>query len=124
MANQHQEIISFCVDELEVNNIALNNLSKDILRKNSIGEYDISDLLSSLGSSIEKVGSRLNDSRDNSEYKELLHLLLLVKDGMHEARVSFDRRRVNRDTLLSQILARNHSVYVELVKIRDEDSYF
>ena len=124
MANQHQEIIKICIDELEVNNIALNNLSKDLLRKNLIGEYDISDLLSSLRSSIEKLDSRLIDSRDISDYKELLDLLWQVRDGIHQSRDSFDRRMRDCDRLLSQVLERNHRVFVELVKIRDEDSYF
>jgi hypothetical protein len=124
MANQHQEIIESCVDELGINNISLNNLGKDLFRADSIANYDISNILSSLDSSIEMVESRLNEPRNNSDYKKLLDLLFRVQDRIRQGRVSFDRRMQNSDILLSQILARNHSVYDELVKIRDEDSYF
>ena len=81
------------------------------------------DLRSSLISSTEMIDSRLNDSDTNTDTKELLDFLkselLQVQDRIHRACDSFDRERHDGDRLLSQVLARNHRVFFELVKIRD-----
>jgi hypothetical protein len=122
MENQHKEIIESCIAELGANDLDLNNLSNDFSRR-SISEDRILDLRSSLISSTEMIDSRLNDSDTNTDTKELLDFLkselLQVQDRIHRACVSFDRERHDGDRLLSQVLARNHRVFFELVKIRD-----
>jgi hypothetical protein len=122
MENQHKEIIESCIAELGANDLDLNNLSNDFSRR-SISEDRILDLRSSLISSTEMIDSRLNDSDTNTDTKELLDFLkseiLQVQDRIHRACDSFDRERHDGDRLLSQVLARNHRVFFELVKIRD-----
>jgi len=122
MENQHKEIIESCIAELGANDLDLNNLSNDFSRR-SISEDRILDLRSSLISSTKMIDSRLNDSDTNTDTKELLDFikseLLQVQDRIHRACDSFDRERHDGDRLLSQVLARNHRVFFELVKIRD-----
>lgn len=122
MENQHKEIIESCIAELGANDLDLNNLSNDFSRR-SISEDRILVLRSSLISSTEMIDSRLNDSDTNTDTKELLDFLkselLQVQDRIHRACDSFDRERHDGDRLLSQVLARNHRVFFELVKIRD-----
>jgi hypothetical protein len=122
MENQHKEIIESCIAELGANDLDLNNLSNDFSRR-SITEDRIFDLRSRLISSIERIDSRLNDSYTNSDSKELLEFLkcelLLIQDRIHRACDSFDGEKHDGDRLLSQVLARNHRVFFELVKIRD-----
>ncbi len=122
MENQHKEIIESCIAELGANDLDLNNLSNDFSRR-SITEDRIFDLRSSLISSTERIDSKLNDYYTDTDSKELLEFLkcelLLVQDRIHRACNSFDREKHDGDRLLSQVLARNHRVFFELVKIRD-----
>ena len=122
MENQQKEIIESCIAELGANDLDLNNFSNDFSRR-SITEDRILDLRSSLISSVEMIDSRLNDSDTNTDSKELLDFLkcelLRVQDRIHRACDSFDREKHDRERLLSQVLARNHRVFFELVKIRD-----
>lgn len=122
MQNQQKEIIESCIAELGANDLDLNNFSNDFSRR-SITEDRILDLRSSLISSAEMIDSRLNDSDTNTDSKELLDFLkcelLRVQDRIHRACDSFDREKHDGERLLSQVLARNHRVFFELVKIRD-----
>ena len=125
MANYHQQIIESCINVLGLNDIDLNNLHGGQIRKRSINIDDIKYLRSSIREALTRVHSRRQNYDSNSDLGELLDLvqseLLQVQHNIQRACDRLDRERCNADELLSQVLERNHRVFFDLVKIRDQN---
>ena len=125
MKNQYQEVIQSSIDELGANDLDLNSLSS-LISIDSITAGNLRNLRLQLDRVFEKINAELDESKNRIQSTEFIDSLkcdlMVLQYGIDEACHKYEEREAKSydgDRLLTKILARNHRVFFELVKIRD-----
>jgi hypothetical protein len=125
MENQYQEVIQSSIDELGANDLDLNSLS-NLISIDSITAGNLRNLRLQLDRVFEKINAELDESKNRIQSTEFIDSLkcdlMELQYGIDEACHKYEEHEAKSydgDRLLTKILARNHRVFFELVKIRD-----